>query len=67
MRSDFSSGDPVSVPWGVDEVQGKVLSLLGVPGKQVAWVEIELRGDSEVPDLEVVLLPVDLLSHRDAA
>ena len=67
MSSDFSSGDRVSVPWGLDEVKGTVLSLFGPPGKQFARVEIELAGDDEPPVMEVVSLPVDLLSHPSAA
>jgi hypothetical protein len=66
MSSDFNSGDRVSVPWGLDEVEGTVLSLFGPPGKQFARVEIELVGDDEPPTLEVVSLPVDLLTHRAA-
>jgi hypothetical protein len=66
MSSDFNSGDRVSVPWGLDEVKGTVLSLFGPPGKQFARVEIELVGDDEPPTLEVVSLPVDLLIHRAA-
>ncbi len=67
MNSDFNSGDRVSVPWGLEEVEGTVLSLFGPPGKQFARVEIELPGDDEAPVLEVVSLPVDLLFHRSAA
>ena len=67
MSSDFSSGDRVSVLWGLDEVDGTVLSLFGPPGKQFARVEIELNSDNEPPVVEVVSLPVDLLSHRSAA
>jgi len=67
MSSDFSSGDRVSVQWGLDEVEGTVLSLFGPPGKQFARVEIELTGGDEPPVLEVVSLPVDLLAHRSAA
>lgn len=67
MMSDFSSGDRVSVQWGFDAVEGTVLSLFGPPGKQFARVEIELGSDDETPVLEVVSLPVDLLTHRSAA
>lgn len=67
MTSDFNSGDQVTVPWGLDEVEGTVLSLFGPPGKQFARVEIKLSGDGDPPALEVVSLPVDLLSHRSAA
>ncbi len=64
MISDFSSGDRVSVPWGFDQVEGTVLSLFGPPGKQFARVEIELSSDdNETPVLEVVSLPVDLLTR----
>jgi hypothetical protein len=63
MTSDFSSGDRVSVLWGLEDVEGTVLSLFGPPGKQFARVEIELTGDNEAPTVEVVSLPVDLLSH----
>ena len=64
MTSDFTSGDRVSVQWGLDEdVEGTVLSLFGPPGKQFARVEIELTSDDEIPVVEVVSLPVDLLSH----
>jgi hypothetical protein len=68
MSSDFNTGDRVSVQWGLDEVvEGTVLSLFGPPGKQFARVEIELTSDDEPPVVEVVSLPVDLLSHRSAA
>ncbi len=43
-----------------------MLSLFGPPGHEVARVEIELPGD-EPPVVEVVALPVDLLTHRTAA
>lgn len=67
MVSEFSSGDRVTVPWGHDEVEGTVLSLFGPPGKQFARVEIELASDDDPPLVEVVSLPVDLLSHPSAA
>ena len=67
MTSDFSSGDLVSVPWGLEEVEGTVISLFGPPGKQFARVEIELTSEGELPVLEIVSLPVDLLAHRSAA
>jgi hypothetical protein len=67
MLSDFSSGDHVSVPWGLDEIEGTVLSLFGPPGKQFARVQIRLSGDNDRPVIEVVSLPVDLLTHRPAA
>ncbi len=63
----FKPGDRVVVPWGLDEVMGTVLSLFGPPGKQFARVEIELQGGEEVPVVEAVSLPVDLLHHPSAA
>ncbi len=63
----FKPGDRVVVPWGLDEVAGTVLSLFGPPGKQFARVEIELQGEEEVPVVEAVSLPVDLLHHPSAA
>lgn len=64
--SDVQPGEQVVVPWGLDEVHGTVLSMFGPPGKQFARVELELEGD-DGPVLEVVSLPVDLLSPRTAA
>lgn len=66
MNSAPKPGDRVVVPWGLDEVDGTVLSLFGPLGKQFARVEIELS-DDDTPVIEVVSLPVDLLSPRTAA
>lgn len=61
MPPVFRPGDRVIVEWGLGYVMGTVLSLFGPPGKQFARVEVELAGDDDVPMVEAVSLPVDLL------
>lgn len=58
-------GDRVLVPWGLGEVPGTVLSLLGPVGSQIARVEIELSGDDDRLTPEVLSLPVDVLKRPD--
>ena len=67
MMLNFKPGDRVVVPWGLDDVTGTVLSLFGPPGKQFARVEVELAGDGDMPVIEVVSLPADLLGRPNAA
>ncbi|MHB1517035.1 MAG: hypothetical protein ACYCVN_11255 [Acidimicrobiales bacterium] len=63
----FKPGDRVVVPWGREDVTGTVLSLFGPLGKQFARVEVELTGDDDLPMVEAVSLPVDLLQRPNAA
>lgn len=65
--SIVNAGDHVTIPWGLEEVSGTVLSLFGPPGRQFARVEVELLGDGEKPIFETVSLPVDLLTPVHAA
>lgn len=66
MTTEIKAGTHVAVPWGLDEVQGTVLSLFGPAGKQFARIEIELESDGDITR-EVISLPVDLLSPLAAA
>lgn len=57
----FKPGDKVIVPWGLEQVSGTILSLFGPAGKQFARVEVELPSEDDVPNVEALSLPVDLL------
>jgi hypothetical protein len=65
--TSFKPGDRVMIPWGLNAVSGTVLSLFGTPGEQFARIEIELPSDEDLPALEAVTLPVDLLERAGAA
>jgi len=68
MADGFSPGDEVTVEWGLDTRKARVLSTYGPEGNLYARVEIELTTeDDEITgggvDVEVVSLPVDLLTR----
>ena len=57
----FKPGDRVAVPWGPDTIPGRVLSLF--PGEHLARLVLEFPSDEDLPRLQTLTLPVDLLQR----
>jgi hypothetical protein len=65
MNADqFSHGDEVLIPWGLDEVRGTVREIYGTPPRVHVVVELtpELSG-SVVDDRTTVTLPFDAVKR----
>lgn len=69
MQSGLSLGDIVVVPWGLDEILGRVVELYGPPGRPQVVVELSPELSSYVVDeTTTIALPADAVHrHRTRA
>jgi rRNA processing protein Gar1 len=68
ITNAFKQGDPVRVPWGVDEVVGTVVEVYGPPEHRYVLVRVPTRGPAgEVLDETDVSYPENALGPVTAA
>ena len=68
MERDFTPGDAVLIPWGVDEVRGTVAEVYG--SGLMARVVITLKPEESgyiVDEETTVTMPLDAVRHAFAA